>query len=96
MRARIPSLALLLALPACTDGLGLDEPCGAEMYELRLQRGAPDRTVPGSSSERWIYDAGGGRGVYYDFDWGSGICRVTGPQSFSRAPAPEPGPRPGP
>ena len=94
MGARSSSLILLLALPACTDGLGLDEPCSAEMYEVRLERGTPDRTIDGATSERWIYDTGGGHGVFVDFDWGSGACRVA-TQSFSRAPAPESGPRPG-
>lgn len=88
---RLVPLAAVVLVAGCTDALGIGGECDTEMREVRRDEGLPDEQTPqGLRSVRWIYDSGSGARYYYDFDWSSGSCIVTGPVAFSRALPDEP------
>lgn len=92
MRRRYLALTPLL-LVGCTDTLGLGGECDAEMATVRRDFGNPDDVGTGGSLDRqiWFYDARAGRDRFtYEFNWESGVCIVSGPNFYARAPAEPP------
>lgn len=76
-------LLALLALPGC-DSLVPQGECDGEMTSVRLQYGTPDEVETGAQTQIWFYNPP--QSVYFEFDWSTGTCQVTGPVAFQRTP----------